>query len=33
LKDAFDLTLAGKAVAKTMALAIGCSIKRLEKSN
>jgi peroxiredoxin len=31
LKDAFDLTLAGKAVAKTTALAIGCSIKRLEK--
>jgi peroxiredoxin len=30
LKDAFDLVLAGKAVAKTTALAIGCTIKRVE---
>lgn len=32
LKDAFDLTLAGKAVVKTIALATGCTIKRVEKN-
>jgi peroxiredoxin len=31
LKDAFDLVLAGKAVAKTTALAFGCTIKRVGK--
>ena len=31
LKDAFDLTLAGKAIAKTTALAFGCTIKRIGK--
>ncbi len=31
LKDAFDLVLAGKAVAKTIALAFGCTIKRVGK--
>ncbi len=30
LRDAFDLTLAGKAVAKTTANAFGCSIKRVK---
>ncbi len=32
LKDAFDLTLAGKAVGKATALAIGCTIKRAAKT-
>jgi peroxiredoxin len=32
LKDAFDLALAGKVVAKTTVLAFGCGIKRLEKN-
>ena len=31
LRDAFDLTLAGKAVTKTTANAFGCSIKRAAK--
>ncbi|HMS43374.1 MAG TPA: thioredoxin family protein [Pyrinomonadaceae bacterium] len=31
LRDAFDLTLAGKAVAKTTYKATGCSIKRVKK--
>lgn len=32
LRDAFDLTLAGKAVAKTTYKAAGCSIKRVKKT-
>lgn len=32
LKDAMDLTLAGKPVVKTTAFAIGCSIKRASKN-
>ena len=32
LRDAFDLTLAGKAVTKTTANAFGCGIKRVSKN-
>jgi len=32
LRDAFDLTLGGKTVAKTSANAFGCTIKRVEKN-
>ncbi len=32
LRDAFDLTLNGKTVAKTSANAFGCTIKRVEKN-
>ncbi|MCA1625650.1 MAG: redoxin family protein, partial [Acidobacteria bacterium] len=32
LRDAFDLTLGGKTVAKASANAFGCTIKRVEKN-